>query len=174
LALAVAATVVIVDRSLAPAGADRPDVPRCGREVEPPVTCRTRSAVLRIGIEGQPIVFDDTQVRVLHSRVHDRRLEVVLRLRNETGTAPRAAVGRGQVYARVGGTRLPILSVRRRSRDGGPTVLAHFRLPGGTARDAPQRAELGVVPWNELDERRPDRLAVVRLSPQQKTPHRGT
>jgi hypothetical protein len=164
---------VIVDRSLAPAEAEWPDVPRCTRPVDPPVTCRTRSAVLRIGAEGDPLVFDDTQVRVLRSRVSDRRLEVVLRLRNQTGTLPRAAVGREQVYARVGGTRLPTVSVRRRSR-GGPTVVARFRLPGRTAQDAPQGADLGVVPWDELNQRRPGRLAVVRLTPQRHAPPRGT
>lgn len=174
LGLAAVAVVVVVRETVATGGADPPpSTPAC-RDLDlaksrERVTCRTPSATLTLAGEGTPVVLGPTEVRVLGSRLEGRRLTVRLRLRNDTATAARVELGRRQVYVNVAGRRVfpaPLLGGRK--GDGTPTLRLRFRLPRAVARDLRRgdaRAELGIVPWDELGAERPARLGVVRLEP---------
>jgi hypothetical protein len=115
-------------------------------------------------------VFGRTEARVLDSELDGRRLTVRLRLRNETGTAQRVQLGRRQVYVSVAGRRVFPAPLLGAAKDGEtPTLRLRFRLPRAVARELRRgdaRAELGIVPWDELGADRPARLGVVRLTPE--------
>ena len=132
--------------------------------VEERVTCRTEHATLTIAGEGEPIVMEDTEARVLGSRLDRRTLAVRLRLRRDTGTYQRPGAVRRQLYVRVGGRRFwPVGEPR--SED---TMRLRFPLPEKVARAVRRgraRAELGIVAWDALGEDPPSRLGVVRLTP---------
>ncbi|HEV2061685.1 MAG TPA: hypothetical protein VGR12_02440 [Solirubrobacteraceae bacterium] len=171
LALLAAAVFVTVQMTFTADGADPapPPPPLCSEldlpeQIEDRVTCRTEHATLTIAGEGEPIVLENTQVRVLRSRLDRRTLVVRLRLRRETGTYQRPGAVRRQIYLRVGERRFwPVGGPRT---DG--TNRLRFPLPRKVARRLRReraRAELGIVAWESLGEERPSRLGVVRLTP---------
>lgn len=132
--------------------------------VEERVTCRTAHATLTIAGEGHPVVMEDTEARVLGSRLDRRSLVVRVRLRRDIGTYQRPGAVRRQIYVRVGDRRFWPLGGPR--SDG--TNRMRFPLPAKVARAVRRdraTAELGIVAWESLGEERPSRVGVVRLDP---------
>ena len=161
--------MVVVQTLGSDAAGDATAAPPCaeasaGRSGDP-VICRSASATLTIGREGDALVVGDTEVRVYSARLTGRSLVVRMRLRHPRGDASRSPAGRGQLYVRVGGERGDREPLVRRL-DPSRAIAVRFRLSARRARELRSgraRAELAVVPWSELGERRPGRLGVVRL-----------
>jgi hypothetical protein len=132
------------------------------------VTCRTDTATLTIVGRDQPLVLEDTELRVTSFERAGRTASVRTRYRNTADRNRGAGTIRRQVYLRVGDSRVSAEPVDREVGPGETATLTlRFRL-GETvaarlARDE-ARPELGVVPRNQLDEAGPTRRGVVRLA----------
>ncbi len=169
LAACVVAVALIVWPTLKPQRADSSETaPTCRAlaldDVEAPVTCRTAAATLTIAGERRTMVIGPTELRVLRSELSGDSLAVRVRLLNRTATK---GTIRRQLYLRVGLARVAAPAVAGAGATGRAVTL-RFRLPAAAARrlaEGEARAELGVVPADQVGRARPARLGVVRLDP---------
>lgn len=174
LAAAIVAVVLVARQALETSPAASSDLePPCRSldldDVGERVTCRTRTATLTIAGEGHPLIVGGTEARVLDSELARRVLTVRMRLRNPTESARADRPGRRQLYVSVAGERTyPLPLIDRRTDEGTRTIRLRFPLTSRSARKLRRdkaRAELGVVPWQEIGDDDPGRLGVIRLAP---------
>lgn len=123
--------------------------------------------MLTIVSQAKPLLLEGTQARVVEASRGSGAVLVRLRLRNETGVPQRAGAAGQRTYLNVSGTRIAAQpSLRTRiSAATGETLRFRFPLTAARARllaRAPDRAELGVVPWNQ-DGRNRNVRGVIRL-----------
>ena len=119
-----------------------------------PVTCRSRSAVLTIGAQDDPLLLGDTHARLLRARMRGSTLFARMRIRNETSAEQGVAAGGQEIYMNVLGTRIDSRPVgeQRIAPNTGATVDLIFDVPSAqraAIRRANGRIELGVTPWSD-------------------------
>ena len=156
-----------------PASASSSAPPRCA-DLDIPwqprerVTCRTASAVLTIAAPREPVLVEDTQIRVLRATLRADEISVRLRVRNETGQRRRVNVNARQFHLRIGGTRRSARPVDSPVLASGSSRTLSLRFAVDSVevqriRRGSGHAELAVRSFSQVNARRPSRLGVVRL-----------
>ena len=146
------------------------------------VTCRSATTTLTIASADTPVVLSDTDVRVYRNEVEGGTMLVRVRVRNKTRERQLVNPGGRQFYLNVG-RRLysePLAERKELPPGEAASLNVRFALDARALQELRRRDEvaLGVVPFNELDDKQPSRLGVIRLStgaaPQQQSAQQPT